>query len=126
MTNINDAVERVKEFCDNVKSRSPESENAVVTMHRGGFEAVRVEDIRTILAELERNKKDKAEIINTKSVNRILKRQIAEAESLRDSIVVLEYATNHIPNDKRRGIFISAFVEGEEWAVRYFEEWKSK
>lgn len=28
----------------------------------------------------------------------------------------MEYAANHIAGDNRRGVFIRAFVEGEEWA----------
>jgi hypothetical protein len=50
MTN---AVERVKAFLASTKKRSPESETAIVSLYRGGFEAVRIEDIRTIIAALE-------------------------------------------------------------------------
>ena len=35
----------------------------------------------------------------------------------------LEYAANHIDSDSRRGVFIKAFVEGEEWAWNDFHKW---
>jgi len=35
-------------------------------------------------------------------------------------INVLEYAANNIASDKRRGIFIKAYVEGEEWAMHQY------
>ena len=30
----------------------------------------------------------------------------------------LEYAANQIDSDTRRGVFVKAFVEGEDWAER--------
>lgn len=37
---------------------------------------------------------------------------------------VLEYAANHIGCDERRGNFVKAFVENDEWAVEEFVAWK--
>lgn len=41
-------------------------------------------------------------------------------------IQVLEYAANHIDSNNRRGVFVKAFVEGEEWAVTDFENWRTR
>ena len=40
-----------------------------------------------------------------------------------EATLVLEYAANHIDGDNRRGVFIKALVEGEEWAETDFKNW---
>lgn len=40
-----------------------------------------------------------------------------ELAILKELASVLEYAANHIPGDIRRGVFVKAYVEGEDWAI---------
>jgi len=35
----------------------------------------------------------------------------------------LEYAANHIDGDSRRGVWVKAFVEGEDWAYEDLQKW---
>ena len=39
------------------------------------------------------------------------------------ALLALEYAANAIDGDVRRGVFIRAYVEDEEWAVQDLERW---
>lgn len=38
----------------------------------------------------------------------------------------LDYAANHIEGDARRGVFVRAIVEGEDWARRDLAAWMDR
>lgn len=126
MTNINDAVERVGDFLTKVSDDWDYGSYVYpdITGTSEIKEGLYASDIRTILAGLEAEKSE-VDALND-DIAKLRKIKDAEIERMKDGIAVLEYATNHIPNDKRRGIFIRAYVEGEDWAVRDFDGWKSK
>ena len=48
-----------------------------------------------------------------------------EVERGHEAIAVLEYAAQ-LKTDKRRGVFILAWLEDEGWAVDDFNKWREK
>ena len=48
-----------------------------------------------------------------------------ELERGREAIAVIEYAAQ-LKTDKRRGVFIIAWLEDESWAVKDFKEWQKE
>ena len=120
MTNTDDAVKWVEEFL--VAWEIEAGSKAIRTAIEGElsgfchFRNLMGEDLRTILAELDelRAWKRGDEVVTIVQANEDLGAKCAELYS------VLEYAANNIDGDKRRGIFIKAYVEGEEWAIHQY------
>jgi len=53
-----------------------------------------------------------------------LENEIEQQGRAQEALNVLEYAANHIEGNSRRGVFIKAYVEQEQWALDDFENFK--